>query len=73
MRLEVGIVSTGDEILRAGMPFAEGKVYDANAPMLAGLVRQVGAEPVDLGVLPDEAKLVRDSAHGGSRSAIHVL
>jgi molybdopterin molybdotransferase len=57
--LKVGVVSTGDEILRPGMPFAEGKVYDANAPMLAGLVQAAGAEPVDLGVLPDEAKLVR--------------
>lgn len=57
--LKVGIVSTGDEILRAGMPFVEGKVFDANAPMLAGLVKNIGAEPIDLGVLPDEANLVR--------------
>ena len=57
--LKVGIISTGDEILRAGMPFADGKVYDANAPMLAGLVKNIGAEPVDLGILPDEANLVR--------------
>ena len=57
--LKVGVVSTGDEILRAGMPFSEGKVYDANAPLLAGLIQAAGAKPVDLGVLPDEAKLVR--------------
>ena len=57
--LKVGVVSTGDEILRAGTPFSEGKVYDANAPLLAGLIQAAGAEPVDLGVLPDEAELVR--------------
>jgi molybdopterin molybdotransferase len=65
--LKVGVVSTGDEILRAGMPFIEGKVYDANAPMLAGLVQAAGAEPVDLGLLPDEAKLVRAALSAASQ------
>ena len=37
--LKVAIVSTGDEILRAGDPFVPGKVYDANAPMLEGLLK----------------------------------
>ena len=36
--LKVAIVSTGDEIVRPGGAFEPGKVYDANAPMLAGLV-----------------------------------
>jgi molybdopterin molybdotransferase len=65
--LKVGVVSTGDEILRSGMPFCEGKVYDANAPLLAGLIQATGAEPVDLGVLPDEAKLVRSALTDASQ------
>jgi molybdopterin molybdotransferase len=59
--LGVAILSTGDEILRPGEAFAPGKVYDANAPMLAGLIASVGAEPADLGVLPDDAARVRDA------------
>jgi molybdopterin molybdotransferase len=65
--LKVGIVSTGDEILRPGTPFVEGKVYDANAPMLAGLVQAAGAQPVDLGVLPDQAVLVRTALTDASQ------
>jgi molybdopterin molybdotransferase len=65
--LKVGVVSTGDEILRPGAPFAEGKVYDANAPMLAGLIQAAGAEPVDLGVLPDQAGLVRTALTNASQ------
>lgn len=57
--LKVVIFSSGDEILRPGEAFSEGKVYDANAPMLQGLVQAAGAEAVDLGVLPDKADLVR--------------
>ena len=37
-----------------------GKVYDANAPMLEGLIEIAGAVPVDLGVLPDRADRVRE-------------
>lgn len=51
--LKVAVFSTGDEILRPGEPFVEGKVYDANASMLHGLVATTGAEAIDLGVLPD--------------------
>jgi molybdopterin molybdotransferase len=59
--LKVAILSTGDEILPPGAAFSSGKVYDANAPMLHGLVRAMGAEAVHLGILPDQAEAVRAS------------
>ncbi len=65
--LKVAIVSTGDEILRAGDAFVPGKVYDANAPMLEGLVQAVGAEAVDLGVLPDDPDRMRAALEDASR------
>jgi molybdopterin molybdotransferase len=58
-KLKVGILSTGDEILRPGETFSAGKVYDANAPMLRGLIQGAGAEAVDLGLLPDKADQVK--------------
>jgi molybdopterin molybdotransferase len=66
--LKVVIVSTGDEILRAGDPFIPGKVYDANAPMLEGLIEGAGAIPVDLGVLPDRADRVREALAEAARN-----
>lgn len=55
-RLKVGIVSSGDEVVRAGSgPLAHGRVFDANAPMLSALVAACGAEPADLGVWGDRA------------------
>jgi len=57
--LTVAVASTGDEILRPGETFALGKVYDANAAMLAGLIKATGARAVDLGVLPDTYDRVR--------------
>jgi molybdopterin molybdotransferase len=59
--LKVALLSTGDEILRAGAEFVPGKVFDANVPMLEGLVESAGAQPIDLGVLPDKAELVEET------------
>jgi molybdopterin molybdotransferase len=58
-RLKVAVVSSGDEVVRPGQPFSEGLVYDANAPMLQALIASAGAEPSDLGVLPDDPAEVR--------------
>jgi molybdopterin molybdotransferase len=66
-RLRVAIVSTGDEVVRAGAPLKPGQVHDANAPMLAALSANAGAAPVDLGVFADELDAVkeklREAAH----------
>ncbi len=58
---EVGVFSTGDEIIRPGETLKPGQVYDANAPMLRGLIEAAGAVCIDLGVLPDEPQAVQAS------------
>lgn len=60
-RLRVAVYSTGDEIIRVGEELAEGQVYDANAPMLHGLIEAAGMECIDLGVLPDTEEAVQAS------------
>lgn len=52
-RLRVGILSSGDEVVRPGATLAHGQVFDANMPMLTALVAASGAVPLDLGVAPD--------------------
>ena len=66
--LKVAVFSTGDEILRPGQAFEDGKVYDANAPMLRGLIAASGAEAVDMGVIPDTAADVTAAMSNASRS-----
>ena len=71
--LKVAIVSTGDEIVRPGGAFEPGKVYDANAPMLAGLVGSTGARATDLGILPDRAELVTAALADAARDYHAVI
>jgi molybdopterin molybdotransferase len=58
-RLKVAIVSTGDEVVRAGAILRPGQVHDANAPMLAPLIAGAGACATDLGIFPDNLEAVK--------------
>ncbi len=61
------VFSTGDEVLAPGAPFAEGKVYDANGPMLSGLFRPLAPLLTYGGILPDTRAAVDDALQGAAR------
>ena len=54
-RPRVAILSTGDELVPPGQPIRPGAVYDSNSRILADSVRELGAEPVMLGIARDNA------------------
>ena len=70
---KVAVFSTGDEIISPGEPLKPGQVYDANAPMLRGLIEAAGAQCIDLGVLPDVAQAVRSSLKAAAASHHAVI
>jgi molybdopterin molybdotransferase len=58
-RIRVALFSTGDEVVEPGQPLRKAALYDANRPLLRGLVERLGGVVTDLGILPDEpARLV---------------
>ena len=56
--LEVGVVSTGDELCEPGGPLREGGIYDSNRFTVHGLLAQLGCRVHDLGILPDDRAAV---------------
>ena len=58
-RPRVAILSTGDEIIPPGEPMRPGLVYDSNARILADAVRELGGEPIYLGITRDDADALR--------------
>ena len=54
-RPRVGVLSTGDELVEAGLPLGPGHIRDANRHALLALVVQEGWEAVDLGIVADDA------------------
>ena len=55
----VAILSTGDEIIAPGQPMQPAKVYDSNAQVLADAVRELGGEPLRLGIAHDDVATLR--------------
>ncbi len=56
--LRVAYFSTGDEILSLGEPPREGAVYDSNRYTVFGMLKRLGCEVIDLGVVRDEPALL---------------
>jgi len=56
----VAILSTGDEIIAPGDPMQPAKVYDSNAQVLADAVKELGGEPIRLGITHDDVTALRE-------------
>lgn len=66
--LRIAILSTGDELVEPPGPAGPGQIFNSNHYALIGLVRGLGMEVLDLGLVPDTARAteaaLRKAAHG---------
>jgi putative molybdopterin biosynthesis protein len=69
----VAILSTGDELLAPGEAIRAGEVFDSNSTILAGSVRELGGEPLLLGVAGDDESVLRQKLREGLETADVVL
>ena len=60
-RPRVAVLSTGDEIIAPGDDMRPGLVYDSNGRILADAVRELGGEPIFMGVFRDDEDLLREA------------
>jgi len=58
-RLKVAVFSTGDEVREPGGNAPAGCIYDANRYTVMALLRGLGCELTDLGILPDDPDTIR--------------
>jgi molybdenum cofactor synthesis domain-containing protein len=73
-RPTVAILSTGDEVMPPETAsLRPGAIRDANRPLLAGTLRELGASVVDLGIVPDDARLLRSVLGEAATSADAIL
>lgn len=73
-RPRVAILSTGDEVLPAETEvLPPGAIRDANRPMLVARVAGLSAEVLDLGIVPDDAVMLRSVLEEAAESADIVL
>ncbi|PAX59459.1 molybdopterin molybdotransferase MoeA [Brunnivagina elsteri] len=57
---KVAIFSTGNELVTADKALNSGQIVDSNRYALMALVRQLGAEAIVLGIVPDEPEALKE-------------
>lgn len=72
-RPRVAIFSTGDELVTPDQPLQPGQIVDSNQYALAALVAAAGAEPILLGIVPDQPDQIRQTLTQSLISADLVL
>ncbi|WP_276676421.1 gephyrin-like molybdotransferase Glp [Selenomonas artemidis] len=55
-RPRVAVASTGDELLPPGGALRPGKIYNSNLFLIAARLKELGLDPVVLGILPDDVE-----------------
>ncbi len=56
----VGVLSTGDELSEIGDCSRDGKIWDSNRYSLIAALKEIGADPVDLGLIKDDLHALRE-------------
>jgi molybdopterin molybdotransferase len=72
-RLRVAFFSTGDELVSFGQPLGPGQLYDSNRYSIHALLARIGAEPLDMGVVPDDPAAIERAFREASSVADVVI
>lgn len=69
----VALFSTGDEIRSLGEPLGPGEIYDSNRYTLHAMLRELGVQVMDLGIVPDRADRIRSAIGDATDTADMVI
>jgi molybdopterin molybdotransferase len=65
IRPRIGVLSTGDELVDVGDSLSEGQIYNSNLYSISNRIKELGAEPVILGIVEDNENGLADSIREG--------
>ncbi len=68
----VAILSTGDELVEPGEPIGPGQIVNSNAYSLAAAVRELGAEPLMLGIARDNRESLSEKLNAGLKADVLI-
>lgn len=72
-RVKVAVFSSGDELVMPGTPLAPGQIYNSNEYTLEALLRNIGCEVVNLGIVEDTLEATCDALQEAAGQADLVM
>jgi molybdopterin molybdotransferase len=72
-RLRVAFFSTGDELRSIGEPLDEGCVYDSNRYTLYGMLKRLGCDIIDMGVVADDPAALEATFRSACENADAII
>jgi molybdopterin molybdotransferase len=72
-KLRVAFFSTGDELIPIGSALAPGQIYDSNRYTLYGMLKRVGADVIDMGVIRDDPAAIETAFMEAAQAADVVI
>jgi molybdopterin molybdotransferase len=72
-RLRVAFFSTGNELRSIGEPLDEGCVYDSNRYTLYGMLRRLGCDIIDMGVVADDPAALEAAFRSACENADAII
>ncbi len=70
----VAVIPTGSEIVEPGTPLKPGDIIEFNSCLLSGLVRECGAEPIRMDIVPDDLEKLKEAVlEAHSRADLVVI
>jgi molybdopterin molybdotransferase len=71
--LRVAFFSTGDELRSIGEPLEAGQIYDSNRYTLYGMLKRLGVDVLDMGVVADERNALQNALTQAAAEADVVI
>lgn len=72
-QVRAAIISTGDELARAGDKLQDGEIYDSNATLLHSLVRRFGADVAVAEHRGDKSEELREAFRAATKNEIVIV
>ncbi|MCB1666363.1 MAG: molybdopterin molybdotransferase MoeA [Pseudomonadales bacterium] len=71
--LRVAVLTTGDELVRPGQRLQPGQIYNSNFYMVSSLLRELGHEVIDCGIVQDTLEATRQALMAAAEKADCII
>lgn len=72
-RPKVAFLATGDELVEPGHALEPGFIHESNRPVLHAMLTELGMEPMDLGLVRDDPRLLAQALLSGVEEADLII